>query len=361
MNETLYKIDSKGKQREWSVTVNGDAFTTSAGLSGGKQTTKTTICKPKNVGRANEKTASDQALFEAEAKWIKKRDRELYVVKANLGKPPIYTPPMLALDATKVGHRIKWEDKVYVGQAKFNGVRCTTKHTANGIKLFSRKGKEYNVPHIQDQLLTLYNYVEDPGISFDGELYIHGVELGDVSSAVSGDAYQFKLEFQMFDLANSNMTFTERNKMLKNIDLSAYPKLQHVDLQIVKDMNDAKILHDKFVRLGYEGLILRDIDYEYQFGKKTPALFKYKEFQDAEFEIIDVVPDNDGSQAVLVYTTDKGVIFKARSKGSDAYREKQLANPRDFIGKMGTVRYSNLLASGAPEFPRGIHIRPDHE
>lgn len=361
MNETLYKIDSKGRQREWSVTVDGDSFTTSAGLSNGKQTTKKTVCEAKNVGRANERTPSEQAYFEAEAKWIKKRNRELYTLKADLGKPPAYTPPMLTLDATKVGHRINWEKNLYVAQAKLNGVRCTTKHTFEGIKLFSRKGVEYNVPHIQEQLLGLYKDAQDPGISFDGELYIHDTELGDISSAVSGDAFQYQLEFRMFDLANANMSFTHRNKMLKDMDISAYPKLQHVPIEIISSMNEAKLLHDKFVRLGYEGLIIRDVEYDYQFGKKTPALFKYKEFQDDEFEIIDVVPDKDGDQAVIVYTTDKGVVFKARSKGSNAYREKQLANPQNFIGKMGTVRYSNLLASGAPEFPRGIHIRPDYE
>jgi len=362
-HEKLYKIDSKNRTREWSITVLNNTFTTHAGLVDGKMVEKTTVCKPKNIGRANETTAIQQASLEAQAKWIKKRDRELYVIFEDIGKPQLYIPSMLALDATKVGHRIKWGRALYVGQAKLNGVRCTTKYFGPGdIRLFSRKGKEYKVPHIQEQLEKLYYKFGDNNLSFDGELYIHNMELGDISGAVSGDKLQPLLEFRIFDLANPNMSFTHRNKMLKETDdLSWAPALTHVPIDIVSSMEDAKRMHDKFIRRGYEGLIIRDVEYEYQFGKRTPALFKYKEFQDDEFEIIDVEPDKDGDQAVLVYQTAAGIVFKARSRGTNDYREHQLAYPLEYIGRFGTVRFSNLLKSGVPEFPRGIHVRPKHE
>ena len=68
--QPLYKPDTKGNACVWSISVNDDSYTISHGKVGGKIQDKTTICAPKNVGRSNESTGSEQALKEAEAKWV---------------------------------------------------------------------------------------------------------------------------------------------------------------------------------------------------------------------------------------------------------------------------------------------------
>ena len=68
--ETLYKIDSVGKLREWSVHVEGNTFYAVKGLVGMKLITDTpTLCVAKNVGRSNETTPEEQAEIEAKGKW----------------------------------------------------------------------------------------------------------------------------------------------------------------------------------------------------------------------------------------------------------------------------------------------------
>ena len=363
--QKLYKLDSKDKVRVWYVEVDGDTYTAYSGIDGGTLTSKATKVKGKNIGRSNETTAEEQAVAEAHSKWRKKLERELY--KLDLNDKALYQQCMLALDATKVGHRIKWDENDYVAQPKLNGVRCTTVYVDDKVKLFSRKGKEYKVPHIQNQLLSLYrsmpkDKVNRELISFDGELYIHGVELGDITSAVSGNENTLKLKMNLFDLAIPKYNFSQRYKLLKYF-LSQYKEKKDIELVKifpVKDMDELKILHDNYVDDGYEGAILRDINSEYLFGKRGTGLFKYKEFQDAEFKIVAVVPDKDEKGAILVYQTETGELFNSRSTGTDEYREHQLNNPDEYIGKMGTVRFSNYLKSGVPEFGRGIAIR-DYE
>ena len=76
--QPLYKPDTKGNPCIWSIAVNDDSYTISHGKVGGKIQNKTTICAPKNVGRSNESTGREQALKEAEAKWIERKDRKGY-------------------------------------------------------------------------------------------------------------------------------------------------------------------------------------------------------------------------------------------------------------------------------------------
>ena len=59
--QTLYKIDTRGKLREWTINIDGNKFYAVKGLVDGKKTQdKPTLCTPKNVGRANETTAESQ-------------------------------------------------------------------------------------------------------------------------------------------------------------------------------------------------------------------------------------------------------------------------------------------------------------
>ena len=62
--QTLYKIDTQGRLREWTMNVDGNKFYAIKGLVDGKKTQdKPTTCVAKNVGRSNETTPNAQADF----------------------------------------------------------------------------------------------------------------------------------------------------------------------------------------------------------------------------------------------------------------------------------------------------------
>ena len=81
---TLYKRDTTGKVREWTIQYKDAATRTIAGIhegnlvkSGWKEAT------PKNEGKANATTAFEQAVKEANADWDKKVERLIPTISLN--------------------------------------------------------------------------------------------------------------------------------------------------------------------------------------------------------------------------------------------------------------------------------------
>ena len=71
--EKLYKVDSQGRLREWTMHIDDNSFYAVKGLVGMKLTQdKPTTSTAKNIGRSNETTDAEQAVLEAMAKWEKK-------------------------------------------------------------------------------------------------------------------------------------------------------------------------------------------------------------------------------------------------------------------------------------------------
>lgn len=349
MLEKLYKKTSTGKLRTWSVSVQDDTFTVTYGEEGGKSTSKTTKVKGKNIGKANETNAHEQAVAEAKARWVKQVERELYTISGDLDKPSLYLQPELALDATKVGHRIPWGQ--VVGETKLDGLRCLYRPELH--KLQSREGTFYDAPeHILEQMKG----VNRP---LDGELYLMGTPLNDILGAArKWRPLTDQLEFHAFDIADDSGSFLTRHGVLSNMfydgGLIEQPHLQIVNYEpITKDsMVD---LHNKYVQAGYEGLIIRNLDSQYAFGERTTGIFKYKNFKEAEFIIVGVEEDKEGG-AVLVLLTDQGNEFRARPRGTLDYRQSLMDGA--CVGNQATIRYFAMTqtANSVPQFPVAVAI-----
>ena len=85
VSKPLYKLDSKGKVRTWSIATFGNTYNQVHGILGGKmQSTFTEVKSGKNIGKANETTAEEQCQLEAEALWKKKRDRSGYTEEVGI-------------------------------------------------------------------------------------------------------------------------------------------------------------------------------------------------------------------------------------------------------------------------------------
>lgn len=354
----------------WFVDVQEDdgTFTTHAGQLGGKITPKITKVKPKNVGRANETSAGEQAHLEAKAKWIRQVERKLYKRDLDDGMAPLYLPPMLAMDATKNPHRIDWVNRTYISQPKLNGVRFVAQLKIDGtVTLQSREGMYYTVQHIQDALAKIMK----PGIPLDGELYLgEEYELGDVTGALKpGKPLHPLLKGCLFDLVHDTAIASKRYAALTAImGANKSPSLELVPSSPVTSHEDMDAQHDKLATAGFEGIMIRDADGLYDYGYKGIAMFKYKKFQDEEFQIVDVEPDKDGTGGLFILKTDnrhltgfKGAqdaptveTFTCRNKGTNEMRADILTNPDKYVGKLLTVRFSEKLKTGVPEFNRGL-------
>ena len=69
--KTLYGKDSKGELRVWSIYTEGAEVIVKHGKLGGKVQEKRYTAETKNQGKANETTPEQQAILEAEAKYVK--------------------------------------------------------------------------------------------------------------------------------------------------------------------------------------------------------------------------------------------------------------------------------------------------
>jgi len=131
----LYARGENGNILMTEYEVKGSSFRSITGL---KDSPKRLVsgwvdCTATNVGRANERSADQQAYFEARARWHKKQDQEGYHLKeSDIDNGAGFVEPMLAypMAGRKLPKRIMLD-------RKYNGMRMI----ATGGKGYSRKGK----------------------------------------------------------------------------------------------------------------------------------------------------------------------------------------------------------------------------
>lgn len=278
-----------------------------------------------------------------------------------------FTLPMLA----KVLKDNKPFDKRrYLGQYKINGVRCIigavkTNDLFNPIRLTyrSREGTDWTPkltwmdevikPEIKDDLLDA---MLEEGACLDGELYLPGYKVNDINSFVKNEKLpqHFQLQYWCYDIAIDNMSYDARRKFrTENINRICYTfdtydqhlnnksKLILLPDVAICDIDDATRFRDKFISLGFEGLIVRDMSSAYQFGARNLAMLKYKRVDDAKFKIVDVVPE--GIRTTLckfVLRNDiNDELFEATGNFDHSRQEYILKHKEDFIGKLATCEY----------------------
>lgn len=66
----LFGLDARGKEREWSISVEGNKVIKSYGVTGGKMIISEREFEGKNIGKKNETTDEEQALLVAQRDWI---------------------------------------------------------------------------------------------------------------------------------------------------------------------------------------------------------------------------------------------------------------------------------------------------
>ena len=358
--DPLYKRDSKGKVRIWTMEVgfNNDdeaGIRTISGLVDGQKVTSAwNLTEAKNVGRSNATTAKTQAEFEAQAEWTKNVDKEYF---ADVNAIDSYTAfkPMLAHDFTKTPVTSG------ITQPKLDGIRMVV----NTRGLYSRSNKEIvAVPHIAE---ALAEFIKDhPTVTLDGELYNHElkdnfqkitslvrktVNLGADELAESAELVQYHI-YDMFDSANPNMTFMQRyNWIQKNVHLvnKKAVGIYLVASAICETSEEIDVMYGEYTTAGYEGQMVRqDTIYE---NKRSKGLLKRKEFITEEYQVVEV-HEGQGNWAGyakrLTLKMPNGTTFSSGIRGSQAKLKELLENPNI---DWATCRYFELSNDGVPRFP----------
>lgn len=358
----LYKYTSKKQVQQWQVIVKDDHFYTEEGIKDGVITkSKPTYCKPKNVGKANESTAKEQAIKEAEAKIKKKIDSGYNEV---LSEDKKFFEPMLA--AKLEDHKdLLFTVKTFI-QPKLDGLRCINQN--NTLK--SRNGKDYLAcPHLYQGFTTL-----------DGELYNHSLK-DDFNKIVSlckkqkptkEDLEESEKIVQMwvYDFPNHPGVFSERlvelQRKLHHTINDPLSSIQIVPTYEVKSLEEIEKYHEQFLEQGFEGSIIR-LDLGSYENKRSKQLLKKKDWIDEEFKILEAV-EGEGNRAgtigkfILDLNDGTGRTFESNVKGDFDYLREVWKDRKKYIGKSATVKYFNRTPANKPRFPYIIKIsREDYE
>ena len=392
---TLYKQTTTGATQSWEIEVEENKFRTISGqLDGKKITNNWTICKPKNVGRANATTGEEQATKEAEAKHQKKLEKGYHLNIENIEKKRFYEP-MLAQDFKNKNRQkeVMGElDKLGLGDAvfsqpKLDGIRCIAMREG----LFTRSGKKITAcPHIS---VALEDFFEKyPHATLDGELYNHKYKddfnkiihlvrkqnLTDEHLMESRRMIQFHIydapvigkdnPFRKGGCYTEKDYFSDRMSVLEAQFANMYHQVDEevdfcpiVETTEIHGREQLDRCYEDYVEAGYEGQMVR-IDGPYE-NKRSPKLLKRKEFVDEEYTILGY-EEGEGNRVGTIkhfkFKNKDGRDFKSNVKGSFEYLTELLEKADSLIGKEATIKYFNLTPDGVPRFPYVIAIR-DYE
>lgn len=405
-NKTLYGLNKGGTYKVWHIRVRDIEGTGAINIVHGQLGSDNLIDKGEvvKVGKQG-RSPYEQAVFQAEARIKKQLDKNYRETKEELNDLPVLA--MLAKDHNKDGKAENIEKGVFVSD-KLDGVRCLAKRKNGVVTLESRTGQPWSVPHIEEEL----SKIMIDGDMLDGELYIHGPSLQEITSAVKrvdaeeklnklylkasaklnkhgADSEEFKkahkeaeeaaqialfrrnLEFRVFDIVEFDTPFDER---LRALDLLAEEKFieggKVVKVEYAYCISGLHLmeLHADAVSRGYEGIMYRLPEGEYESGKRSAGLWKFKTFFDKEFMIVRTSKDKQGyivfellndipSDEIVpgVEYIDGHAVFNC-VMGDYAWREAVADD--DFAGEAMTVQFqSRFKRTLIPQFPTGKLIR----
>lgn len=392
--QALYRKDNNGKPCFWYAIANGtNTYIIYHGLVNGS--TMSTVVHTHRL-----------AVDEIQSKIKEKRKkgyRYLSELKDNVSLPVegelynylvTYLPdnrrsendyllPMLAKAYDNENNKLFKKVSYYSGQWKINGLRgsATIYEDTNGlfterrIRFISREGTVWTTLKTLEQYLlatipaNFQDYMIEAGVSLDGEVYLPGYNVNEINHFVkNANAPENKLlQFWCYDLIVEDCIQHERNDTIFNclygnyIDINSKEehlnnKQQFVVLPSYDIVSDRQAVYyrDRFIDLGFEGLIMRNPHEEYQFGKRNSAMIKYKRHTDGKFMIIDVKPEGIKRPDIPLFICKNDINdaeFEVHLSGTIEYQKSQFT--KDNIGKFMFIEYGER--SGVNEVP--FHVK----
>lgn len=256
---------------------------------------------------------------------------------------------------------------------KLDGIRCLVIDSV----VYSRSLKPIRNKYVQ----KLFGKPEYNGM--DGELVVGDVYAKDVfqktTSGVMSSEGEPDVKFYVFDICNRpEETFTARRFILHNKLKDADNRVVMLDQHYVETLYDLQqYLEDERIK-GGEGLICRNPDGKYKYGRSTPKeqlSVKLKFFEQDEFEVIgfeermhntneattnelgyterssckeNLIPMNTLGSLVLKYDATE---FRCGTGFSDVQRKEIWENKEDYLGKLASIRYMSVGSKDLPRVP----------
>ena len=397
---TLYKRNAQGKPLFWSITHNVNAFhkepiIVKYGIVGKESRTEyisthrdpnaeiDSLVKAKR--KEGYKSLTD--LYDNAPKFISQQSElfnylNTYLPKFNTHANGAFIPMLCkTLEDNK-----PFEKGSYFGQWKINGERCIITATLEQglfetVKLHyrSREGVDWTnkLSYLDDILIpaipsTLIDLMLEEGVGLDGELYLPGYGINEINSFIKNTEVpqHYKLQYWLYDICIENMSAIERQNLLaksfyfrtdviktKEDHLNNISRLVLLKNEDISDINAAIAARDNYISLGFEGLVIRKSDAEYQFGgRRNNSMLKFKKKLDGLFTIVDIIPEGIKRSNLGKFVLKNDIndeLFECSYNATHEKQEEILVNKNNYIGKNALVEYRER--SGIKQCP--FHAR----
>lgn len=262
---------------------------------------------------------------------------------------------------------LNFDDKWYYVQPKFDGERAMIFIKNGEIHIRGRRGIDFENLHHLNEIISKMNLIDNDDF-LDGELMVSGKSFQNINSIThSHDSSLTKMvNFMAFDMYKSSadkMSFENRYQLLSEI-VSTQPivrnggKIMMVDTSIVHNTKELTDKHHKFVDAGFEGIIIRDPESRYIFGRSS-GLLKWKFQEEDDYEIVDAIAASTGRETNAIIwrcITSNGYEFNVRPRGTIKNRRKMYKDVRkninNYVGKILQVYHEGFSDAGIPRNPR---------
>jgi DNA ligase-1 len=367
--KTLYHRGSKGAIYSWRIWTEGADIVTEYGQVDGKKQLARKTAEAKNIGKSNETTPEGQALLEAKSMWTFKVERKYRKTLKEAEQGEIFLPMLAAKFAARKGKKKDGHTYPCDVQPKLDGLRALACWQDGRVVLLSRSGKEYNCPHITEELLQTL----PKGMVLDGEMYKRGIELQTINSWVKKLRPEtVNIEFHVYDCVfpgEINLEWPNRWERLSGwfAENKGLKSVVEVETHTVETEDAVYELQSQFLHKGLEGAVVRMYDNSaYKFGYRSKRLLKVKSWVDAEFQVTGYTNGVGKFKDCVIWTCvtgqsdgspTPGIEFETTPIGTMEERAEMLRNADSFIGKWLKVKFANYTPDGKPFHSNGICFR----
>lgn len=266
------------------------------------------------------------------------------------------------------------------GQYKINGLRCIiTAYTQNDmfkpirLRFQSREGIIWNtLENLSDYLLSIIpaNIIRDMidgYVALDGEIYLPGYTINQINHFVKdANCVENKLlQFWCYDIMmegdqNSRNDYCYGIKSptsFYNIE-NHYGNIERfivLPSRYINNDNEAIETRNHYINIGFEGLILRNPDMDYQYGRRRANYMeKFKDAAEGDFIILDIYKEKKRDLPILLCKNDiNDEKFETRLSTSHIVQQEVLFDSQSYIGRTVHIEYGER--SGVSRVP--FHIK----
>jgi len=257
----------------------------------------------------------------------------------------------------------KWGTRILLTQPKLDGIRCKAVKVNSEWYLLTRNGNVIlSTPHITNSLKILDEDLNFENLTFDGELYSHGMDFNSIQSIVMRDtpsSDRSLISYHIFDIIDEHSPTVSR--ISKLFSLGIISSIIKVVSTNEININDIDMAFEDYLSHGYEGIIVRHPLANYEF-KRSNYILKFKPKKMDMYKIIGFIEEVDtagnpkNSLGSLIVSNDPLSSFKVGTGFTKEQRETMWKHKESLIGKSVIIRFQSISDKGIPRFPVYLEV-----